>query len=73
MIAAMRENNQTFYHFAMDMCEKHHRYFQQDKNTPERIRFFEEEAEKSLQLQQEIEAADDISFDEYLARYLSQS
>jgi glutamate--cysteine ligase len=73
MIAEMRENNQSFYHFAMDMCEKHNRYFQQDRNTPERIRFFEEEAEKSLQLQQEIEAADDISFDEYLDRYFSQS
>jgi glutamate--cysteine ligase len=73
MIAEMRENNQSFYHFAMDMCEKHLRYFQQDRNTPERIRFFEEEAEKSLKLQQDIEAADNVSFDKYLHQYFSQS
>ena len=73
MLDEMRKNNQTFYHFAMEMCEKHNRYFQREKNTPDRTRFFEEEAKKSLQLQKDIEAADDISFEEYLREYFSQS
>jgi len=73
MLAEMRKNNQSFYHFAMDMCEQHNRYFQQERNPPEQVRFFEEEAKKSLQRQQETEAADDISFEEYLSRYFAQS
>ena len=34
---------------------------------------FEDEAKRSHRLQKEIEAADSISFDEYLRRYFAQS
>jgi len=39
---------------------------------PERQGFFEREASESLQRQAAIEAADDISLDEYLDRYFSR-
>ncbi len=73
LLDAMRANHQTFYHTAMDMCEKHNAYFREINCPPDQIRFFEEEAAKSLQRQKEIEDADDISFEEYLNRYFKQS
>ena len=73
MLQGMRDSEQSFYHFAMAKCEQHNQYFKQSTNTPERNQFFEAESETSLRKQAEIEAADDISFDEYLHRYFTQA
>jgi len=73
LLDLMRERKQTFYHTAMDMCEQHNAYFKEVDIPPEQLRFFEEEAKKSLQHQKEIEESDDLSFEEYLEHYFSQS
>ena len=40
MLQGMRDNNQTFYHFAMAKCEQHNLFFKQSTNTPDRNQFF---------------------------------
>lgn len=72
LLETMRANNQTFFHTAMDMCEKHNAYFREINNPSDQVRFFEAEAEKSLLLQKEIEDSDDVSFEEYLRHYFEQ-
>lgn len=73
VLREMRDNKQTFYHFAMDKCEQHQRYFEQVSMSPERIAFFDDAARKSLEQQTKIEREDNISFEEYLQRYFAQT
>lgn len=73
LLDLMREKKQTFFHTAMDMCEAHNSYFREINIPPDQVRAFEDEAEKSLQRQKEIEESDDVSFEEYLEHYFSQS
>lgn len=72
LLAEMRRKKQTFFHFAMDLCEQHNQYFQQKEMPPDRMAFFEKEAQESIKRQREIEAADQISFEEYLEQYFAQ-
>ncbi|MDJ0956605.1 MAG: glutamate--cysteine ligase [Arenicellales bacterium] len=72
LLEDMRRNEQSFFHYAMDVCEQHNEYFQRLDMPPERVTFFEKEARVSIQRQKEIESADQISFEEYLERYFAQ-
>lgn len=61
-----------FFRFAMETAIGHKDYFRAlQPLESERLKLFEREAEASLQRQEDVEAADSISFDEYLARYFS--
>lgn len=73
VLRGMRDNKQTFFHFAMEMCEQHCRQYQQSKMPPERAAFFRKEAEESKKRQCEIERDDNISFEQYLQQYFAQS
>ena len=73
VLQEMRERKQTFFHFAMDMCEQHQQYYRQSDMPTERMNFFEKEARESKQRQHEIEANDRISFEQYLEQYFAQS
>lgn len=73
ILRGMRENKQTFFHFAMDMCEQHSEYYRQKEVPPDQRVFFENEAEESKKKQRAIEAGDRISFEQYLEQYFSQS
>jgi glutamate--cysteine ligase len=73
MLAEMSRTGEGFYAFARRMSETHHRYFDEQVLSPDRRRFFTDLAAASIQHQRDIEAADDISLDEYLARYFAQS
>ncbi len=54
------------------MARGHREYFQSIAPvSSERRAEFTEEAARSLQQQKEIEAADDITFEQYLANYYS--
>lgn len=71
VLAEMRETGEAFFHFAKRISLGHQSYF---KNLPlnvERMRFLSEEAEASLKRQADIEASDDVSFDDFLRRYFS--
>jgi len=63
---------ESFFDLALRMSATHKAYFL-DLYPPneERLREFSEEAAASLAAQQAIEAADEGSFDEYLARYFA--
>ena len=73
IIEDMRENRTGFYHFAMSCAEGHKDYFAAlGSLEDERLRMYSDEAAASLGRQQDIEASDDIGFDEYLERYYSE-
>jgi len=71
MLATMTENNEGFYHFAKRMSQQHNDYFCQVELDQKTQQFYQQAAVESLQKQQQIEEADHISFDEYLAAYFS--
>ena len=72
MLAEMRENGESFFQFAHRVSLQHHRYFEQQPSDPEGQCLLEREAQDSWLRQHNIEAADSLSFDEFLADYFSQ-
>ncbi len=73
IVAAMRASGENFFRYARRWSEQHRHHFESRPLAEERIRVFTEAAERSLREQAAIEAADEISFDEFLARYFAQS
>lgn len=73
MLNEMRDRGEGFYHFARRMSEIHQHFFNNLPLSDSRERYFTELAIKSIEDQQAMEAADEISFDEYLQRYFAQS
>ena len=72
-LAEMRANETSFFGFAMDMSQRHKAYFSERPMADAQVRYFEDAARQSIADQQEIEAADKLSFDDYLRRYFAQS
>jgi len=69
----MKLGQTGFYHFAMACAHGHKDYFAALERLPDdRLNLYEEEATQSIQRQHEIEAADDMSLEDYLANYFSQ-
>jgi glutamate--cysteine ligase len=68
----MHRNEESFFNFALRMSKVHQGYFR-DLYAPsaQRQQEFAEAAAESLERQARIEATDDITFDEYLARYFA--
>ena len=70
IIDELKDSGSGFFRFALSMAENHRDYFatiaRPDKSADAQYR---QEAAASLQRQAEIEAADSINFDEYLADY----
>ncbi|MCG6865487.1 MAG: glutamate--cysteine ligase [Thiogranum sp.] len=73
MLNEMRERGEGFYHFARRMSEIHQHFFKNLPLSENREQYFTELAVKSLEDQQALEAADEISFSEYLQRYFAQA
>ena len=73
MLNEMRDRGEGFYHFAKRMSEIHRHFFNNLPLSETSERYFSELAAKSLEDQQAWEAADEVSFEEYLQRYFSQS
>jgi glutamate--cysteine ligase len=73
MLAEMRSNGEGFYHFARRLSEQHRDHFRGIRLGAARKVEFERLAADSLQHQREIEEADDLTFDEFLARYFAQA
>lgn len=72
MLAEMRANREGFFAFARRMSEQHRAYFQGVALEAARIAELDALSAESRQRQRAIEAADDLSFDEFLARYFAQ-
>lgn len=69
LIEQMQQRKLSFYAFAMDVAASTKAYFDQRPPSGEEKLQFRRLAEHSLQQQRAIEDADNISFEEYLARY----
>ena len=66
----MRDAGASFFEFALEVARSHKEYFATIAPLPaERAFELEQEARLSFERQRAIEAADDIDFEEYLARY----
>jgi glutamate--cysteine ligase len=73
MLAEMRASGENFFRCARRLSEQHRRFFEARPLAEERVRFFAEAAEQSLRAQRDIEAADDVPFDEFLRGYFAQT
>jgi len=72
VLEELRQTETGFYHFAMERALGHKEYFLDlEPLSDERLAIYADEAKNSLERQQSIEAADEISFDEYLEQYFS--
>ncbi|MGI9219745.1 MAG: glutamate--cysteine ligase [Woeseiaceae bacterium] len=72
ILQKLRDEKLSFFELALSLAEGHRDYFA--SITPlsgDRLQQFSSEAEESIFKQQQIEASDSISLDEYLATYFS--
>ena len=72
VLREMREGNLPFFRLAMDYSERWARHFRERSLSKEAASRFAGEATRSLAAQRDIEAADTVSFDDYLAGYYAQ-
>jgi glutamate--cysteine ligase len=72
ILAAMCEHEEGFYQFTQRISQQHQRYFLDLPLDAAQARNFDATATGSLAEQQAIEAADSISFDEFLENYFAQ-
>ena len=72
MLTEMRDRGESFYRFASRVSQIHEHFFRNLPLSEAKQRFYAELAVKSLEDQQAMEAADEISFEQYLERYYSQ-
>lgn len=69
----LRQSQSGFFQFAMDSARGHKEYFSSlAALDDERQGIYTKEAQESIERQRQIEAADDISFEQYLENYYSQ-
>lgn len=73
MLDEMRENGEGFYHFAQRLSHQHVRYFNERKLDDETCSKFEQLAQDSISQQVEIEAKDEVSFEQFLKDYMAQA
>jgi glutamate--cysteine ligase len=71
MLAEMRRNQEPFFYFARRLSLQHQEWFAGFSLSPEREQFFRKQAKISLERQAEIEAADEIPFDQFLQDYFN--
>ena len=69
LLNEMQQNNETYYRMAMRKAVEHREYFRSQQLSPEVIEKYRQMAAQSLSEQKQIEAADTLSFDDFLAAY----
>jgi glutamate--cysteine ligase len=73
ILEELRQDGTGFFHFAMKCALGHKEYFADlAALTDDQLHLYEDEASESIRRQQEIEASDEVSFDEYLLQYFSE-
>ena len=68
----MEEHDGSFFEFAMAQSIEHEQFFLRYPLTPTDVVVFDTIAADSIARQKDIEASDEISFDEFLATYFAQ-
>jgi glutamate--cysteine ligase len=69
MLREMAENGETYYRMAMRKACEQREHFCARPLSPETLVKYVQLAEQSIERQAEVEAADSLSFDEFLAQY----
>lgn len=72
ILRMMREQGDGFFTFARSYTEAHRETFRQHRLDPQREALLDRLVDESIRQQEAIEAADDRSFDAFLADYLGQ-
>ena len=72
MLSEMREHGESFFEFAQRKSRQHYETFVQEPLAVEREAFFTQLAQASWERQRDTEAADRVSFDQFLADYFTQ-
>ena len=73
VLGEMADNREEFYHFSLRMSRQHQRWFAENPLSAEKQAAFEQAARESIERQQAIEAADEVSFETFLENYFAQS
>ncbi|MCI0400923.1 MAG: glutamate--cysteine ligase [Gammaproteobacteria bacterium] len=73
MLTQMRKAGQSFFDFEMRMSEMYLEYFNAHRMSDAELGHFAELSSQSVVRQREIEASDQVPFDEYLRRYFAQT
>ncbi|MCP5418896.1 MAG: glutamate--cysteine ligase [Gammaproteobacteria bacterium] len=73
IIAEMRRYKEPFFYFAKRWSKQHQNDYMNQPVDEQRMAFFSEEARASRRRQEELEAADDEPFSEYLQHYFQQT
>ncbi|MDJ0904675.1 MAG: glutamate--cysteine ligase [Woeseiaceae bacterium] len=72
LLREVQQSHSSFFEYAIAMARSHRDYFASiTPMSEQRHDEFQQEARSSVERQREIEAADSISFEEYLAQYYS--
>ncbi len=71
MQSRMVDGSQSFAELGLELAHQHHETFHQSKLSERKLHGFREQARQSEEERDSIEAADTMSFDAYLADYLS--
>mgnify|MGYP001572721376 CR=1 FL=1 len=69
LLREMQEHNETYYRMAMRKAVEHREYFRSEKLAPQVVKKYQQLAAKSQLDQQQIEASETLSFDDFLAAY----
>jgi glutamate--cysteine ligase len=72
ILADMAAQSKPFFRFAMDQTQAHGREFRSQPLSGEQLNHYQQECKLSLEQQRAIEAADTLSFEQYLANYFEQ-
>ncbi|MCU7835740.1 MAG: glutamate--cysteine ligase [gamma proteobacterium symbiont of Taylorina sp.] len=72
MLDDMRQDHESFYHFAERMSKKHFHYYKNLHLSAEQEQFYKNEATLSIEKQMELEKGDKIDFELYLKNYFAQ-
>ncbi len=73
VLADMDEHGEEFYHFALRKSREHQQWFAERPLDETRRAEFERVARESIERQREIEASDEVSFEEFLHDYFAQT
>lgn len=73
ILAELRANRESFAAFALRQSIQHAEYFRKQPLPEDRLLWFDQISQQSVQEQLRIEAEDQLSFDEFLQNYFSQT
>ena len=73
VLAGMREHDEGYFHFAKRMSQQHQEYFLNLQPDVDSLKKLEASVSQSIADQQAMEAADNLSFEEFLAEYFAQT